>query len=113
MNPTYYYILHVFFGFLLVAWNFQAFAAPDPARRKRMLMLTGIASLVVLVAGFGLLSKLSLGFPGWVIVKLVCWLILSAQAGMAFRKPGSVGAMQLVCTVVVLVALVMVYLKPF
>ena len=113
MNPNVYYVLHVFAGILLVAWNFQSFAAPEPVQRKRMLMLTGIASLVMLVGGFGLQAKLGVGFPGWLIVKLVCWLILSALAGVAFRKPERAGALALTTALLVLVALVMVYFKPF
>ena len=54
----------------------------------------GIASLLVLISGFGLLAKLHANqFSGWVIVKLVCWLGLSMLAGMAFRRPHLRGAL--------------------
>ncbi|MEM7305912.1 MAG: hypothetical protein AAF682_04545 [Planctomycetota bacterium] len=113
MTPTFYYILHVVAGFLLTAFTFQAFAAPDPARRKKTLMLTGILGLVMLVAGFGLLAKLQLSFSGWVIIKLVCWLGLMAISGMAFRKPQSAGVFTLAGTALVAVAIWAVYAKPF
>lgn len=113
MNPAVYSVLHVLSAILLVAFTFQAFAAPRPETRKRLMMLTGIFSLVMLVAGVGLLHKLGLGFPGWVVVKLVCWLGISAMAGVAFRKPGSAGALTTVTVLLVVVALYMVYFRPF
>jgi hypothetical protein len=113
MNPLLYSVLHVLSGFLLVALTFQAFAAPRPETRKRVLALSGIAALVMLVAGFGLVAKLNLGFPGWVIVKLLCWLVLAGLAGTAYRRPGSTGALAWLATGLVAIALYMVYLRPF
>lgn len=113
MNPLYYSILHVGSAMLLVGITFQAFAAPHPERRKMSLMLSGILSLVMLVAGFGLLSKYNLGFPVWIMIKLVCWLGLSAMAGIAFRRPQQVGNLSRITTGLLIVALLMVYLRPF
>ena len=76
-------------------------------------MATGILSLLMLVAGFGLLSKLALGFPGWVIVKLVCWLGLAALSGVAYRSPEKAGALSGIAIALVAVALYMVYFRPF
>ena len=113
MSPLVYHLLHVGGVILLAAFTFQAFAAPVAATKKRVMMLTGILSVVVLVGGFGLLAKLDLGFPGWVIGKLVCWLGLSAMAGMAYRKPGSVGMLSLVTSALILAAVYLVYFRPF
>lgn len=110
MDPNIYSFLHVTSGMLLVAFTFAAFANPVPEARKRSLMLTGILSLVMAVAGFGLLAKVYPGaFPIWVIVKLVCWLGLSALAGIAFRRPGSVGALRWIAVALVATAVLMVY----
>ena len=49
----------------------------------------------------------------WVLIKMVCWLGLSAVAGMAFRKPESVGGLRIVTMALIVVALVMVYVRPF
>ena len=87
MIPEYYKILHVFSLVVLTAHTYMALANPDPANRKRTLMITGIASLLMLFSGFGLLARLHPGqFPGWVVVKLVCWLGLTALGGLAYRK---------------------------
>ncbi len=108
MSPTFYYILHLLSLFVLTGYTFYAFAAP-PETRKRVMMITGIASLLAAVAGFGLQAKLVHAFPAWLIVKIVCWLGLSAVAGMAYRKRDQAGMLMAVAIVLVLVALVMVY----
>jgi hypothetical protein len=112
MNPSVYYVLHVCSVLVMTAYTFYAFAAP-PETRKRVLMISGIASLLALVGGFGLQAKLHYGFPGWLIVKIVCWLGLSAMTGFAYRRRGAVGALQLVALALIIIAVVMVYTKPF
>src|SRR3954471_7011460 len=112
MSPTFYYILHVTSIIALTGYTFYAFGAP-PETRKRVLMLTGILSLLALVGGFGLQAKLAVGFPGWLIVKLFCWLALSALAGFGYRRRGAAGTLAVVVIIVVFVAVVMVYAKPF
>lgn len=112
MSPTIYYILHVTAVLVLTGYTFYAFAAA-PETRKRVMMITGIASIVALVGGFGLQAKLQLGFPGWLIVKLVCWLGLSALAGFGYRRRGAAGTLAAVTLILAFVAVVMVYTKPF
>ena len=112
MSPTIYYILHVTAVLVLTGYTFYAFAAA-PETRKRVMMITGIASIVALVGGFGLQAKLQLGFPGWLIVKLVCWLGLSALAGFGYRRRGAAGTLVAVALILAFVAVVMVYTKPF
>lgn len=112
MSPIVYYILHLSAVLVLTGYTFYAFAAP-PATRKSTMMITGISSLVALIAGIGLLHKLGYGFPGWAIVKIVCWLGLSALAGIGYKRRGAVGVLALVAIVLAVVAVVMVYTKPF
>ncbi len=110
MNPLYYYLLHLFSLFVLTAHTFMAFANPDPANKKQTMIITGVATLLVLVSGFGLLAKLHGNqFHGWVIVKLVCWLGLSALAGIAYRRPHLRRVLATVALGLILVALFMVY----
>jgi hypothetical protein len=112
MNVLVYYILHVISVLVLTGYTFYAFAA-GPETRKRVMMITGIASLLALIAGFGLQAKLNYGFPGWLIVKLVCWFGLSGLAGVGYRRRGAAGTLALVAVVLAAVAVVMVYTKPF
>jgi len=112
MKPEVYYVLHVVAAFLLFGWTLQACAAPRPENKRRMAMLTGIASLVMLVGGFGLQAKLDTGFPLWFNVKLGCWLVLSVLAVLVFRKPAMAKALSLLALLVMGIAVLMVYLKP-
>ncbi|MEO7598537.1 MAG: hypothetical protein ABIV50_06370 [Opitutus sp.] len=112
MSPTFYYILHVSSVVALAAFTFYAFAAPAETR-KRVLMMSGIASLLAAIAGFGLQAKLHYGFPGWLIVKLVCWLGFSALAGIGYRRRGAAATLTWIGLAILIVAVVMVYAKPF
>lgn len=112
MSPTIYHIIHLVSLFVLFGYTFYAFAAPAETRKK-VLMITGIASVLVLVSGFGLLSKLYQNqIAPWMIVKLVCWLALSALTGFGYRRRGAAGVLSVVAIVVAAVAVSMVYLKP-
>jgi len=115
MNPQYYSLLHVFALFVLTAHTFMAFANPEPENRKRTMTITGVAGLLVLVSGFGLLSKVYHNtWPGgWLALKLFCWLGFMALAGMAYRRAHLRGVLSLVGLSLLLLALVMVYFKPF
>lgn len=111
MNPIIYYILHVFSILVLTGYTFYAFAAPAETKKKVM-MITGIASLVALVSGFGLISKVYQNqFAAWMIVKVVCWLGLSALAGIGYRRRGAVCVLKTIASALVLVAVVAVYTK--
>ncbi len=112
MSPVFYYVLHVLSILVLTGYTFYAFAAA-PETRKKVMMITGIASLLALVGGFGLQAKLQTGWPGWFVVKLVCWLGLSALAGIGYRRRGAAGTLAVVAVALVATAVVMVYTKPF
>ncbi|NUP94521.1 MAG: hypothetical protein HUU28_00010 [Planctomycetaceae bacterium] len=114
MDPLIYSVLHVAAAFVLVGMTFSAFANPAPERRGFVMMVGGIASLVMVIAGFGLHAKLGIdGFPGWLIVKVVAWLALSAVSGIAFRKPTMIGLLAVISMVAVVAAVYCVYFKPF
>jgi uncharacterized membrane protein SirB2 len=114
MNPLYYSLLHVFTLFVLVAHIFMAFANPAPENKKRTMIITGSAALLVLISGFGLLAKLhGSQFSGWVLVKIACWLGLSALAGIVYRNPQARGGLAMLALIFILIALVMVYIVRF
>jgi len=48
-------------------------------QRKLFSIVQGIALLVMLVSGFGLLAKLKLGFPHFAIAKTVLWVVIGAM----------------------------------
>ena len=109
MNPIFYYILHIGALFVLAGYLFYAFGAP-PETKKRVMMITGIAGVLALVAGFGLQAKLGYKLTeGWLLVKIACWLGLMALPGFGYRKRSAAGALSVVAILLVVVALTMVY----
>ena len=108
MSIPFYHILHVFSLLALTGYTFYAFAAP-PETRKCVLMTTGILSLLVLISGFGLKAKMVVGWPLWIIIKLVAWLGLSALAGIGYRKRDQSCVLKVVALVLILAALFAVY----
>jgi uncharacterized membrane protein SirB2 len=110
----YYQVLHVFSLLVLTVQTFMAFGSPDPANRKRTMMITGVAALLMLGSGFGLLALKKIPFTtGWVLVKFVCWIGFSALAGIAYRRADLRGGLSLIGFALLLTALVMVFFRPF
>lgn len=110
----YYQILHLLSLIVLTAHTFMAFANPAPENRKRTLLITGIAALLMFGSGFGLLTLTKIPFAtGWVVVKLFCWLGLSGLAGLAYRKAHLRGILSTVALLLIVTALFMVYRRPF
>lgn len=112
MNLSVYYFLHVVSAILLAGGVFYAVAAPAETR-KRTLILTGIAALVMLFGGFGLLARVHGNhFYAWVIVKIACWAGLSALAGLAYRRREKAGLWAAIGIVCVVLGVAMAYFKP-
>jgi hypothetical protein len=117
MNPSAeYYVLHLVHGtaaFVLVGYTFYAFAAP-PETRKRTMIWTGVASLVMLLTGIRMWQTMY-GFApaGWLVVKFLCWLGLAALSGIAYRHREKAGTLAWIALGLVVVALTMVFVKPF
>ena len=113
MDPRLFHIVHVLAAFALVGLIFAAFANPLPLLRRKVLGASGVASLLVVIAGFGLAGLLKYGFPGWIIGKLICWLGLSAIAGIAYRQPKKIPLLAGVTGLLLVAALYLVYFRPF
>jgi uncharacterized membrane protein SirB2 len=111
----YYQLLHILSLIVLTAHTFMAFANPDPVNRKRTMMITGIASLLMFVSGFGLLTinKIPFASTPWIWIKVACWLGISAMAGVAYRRAHLRGMLSFITLVLIAVAVSMVYFRPF
>lgn len=112
MSLVTYHVLHLSAIFVLLGYTFYAFAAPAETK-KRVMIITGTAAILVLVTGFGMLAKEHLGFPGWVVVKLVCWLGLSAVGGFAYRRRAQADLFMIIAFLLAITAAAMVYVRPF
>ncbi|MBI5381047.1 MAG: hypothetical protein HZA31_04035 [Opitutae bacterium] len=112
MTPLLYQFLHISALLALIGGTFYGFAGPMESR-KRVLMVTGIASLLMLASGFGLLARqYGNHFYLWVVVKLVCWLGLSALAGIGYRRRERVGLLVGIAVLLAATAVAMVTFKP-
>lgn len=110
----YYQLLHILSLIVLIAHTFMAFANPLPENKKRTMIITGIAALLLFISGFGMLTLNKVPFmTGWVIVKLVCLIGFSALAGFAFRKPHLRGMLSAIAMVILAAGVFMVYFRPF
>ncbi len=91
---TAYKVLHLIgVMFLLFSLGAYLMLSMNKSERGRKLaaMTHGISVLIILVAGFGLLARLGFfgtgGWPLWVWVKLMVWLILGAIIVLIKRVP--------------------------
>jgi uncharacterized membrane protein len=73
-------------------------AEADEARRLRKLLAVfhGVALLVVIVAGFGLMARTGVGmggsgWPAWIYGKMAIWLALGAASMFVRRFAGATG----------------------
>jgi len=80
--------------------------------RKRLGMVHGVALFLIILGGFGMLARLEVGFPVWIMAKLGIWVVLAGF--IAFRRSADWSARALVL-LPVLAALAgwIAYAKPF
>lgn len=105
-------IVHLACIFTLLGVTFYAFGAA-PETKKPVMIISGLAAVGVLLTGGAMLGMAHMGFPGWAIVKLVCWLGIASMGGMAYRRRSQAVPFMVVVLALAVVAAAMVILKPF
>jgi hypothetical protein len=119
VDSNFYQVLHIV-GISMVFLGYGALLARSMAApanvsvRKLGSITSGIGLLLILVAGFGLISKLGHSFTEtWILVKFVIWLLLGGLIVLINRKPQL--AMLLWCLLIALsaTAAFMVYVVRF
>jgi hypothetical protein len=113
MSYPLFHLVHLIFVILFVGIAVVPFVSPLPETKRTTIMLSGIFGLIAFLSGFGLLGILKLGVPAWAIVKVVCWLIISALPGLVYRCPQKKNILMVIGLITLITALVMVGLKPF
>ncbi|MBA3850427.1 MAG: hypothetical protein C0502_10610 [Opitutus sp.] len=110
----YYQLLHILSLIVLTAHTFMAFANPLPENRRRTMIITGVATLLMFISGFGMLTlnKIPFASTPWIWVKTACWLGVSAMAGLAYRKAHLRASLSVVTMALLAVAITMVYFRP-
>ncbi len=120
----FYEILHIIgIAFLFVSIGGVATHAANggnkatTATRPLIGSIHGLGALLVLVGGFGMLARMGFmhgtNFPGWLWVKIIVWVILSAVVLMPYRRPGLAKPFLLVLPLLAGVAVYMALYKPF
>ncbi|MBT4758515.1 MAG: hypothetical protein HOO08_09020 [Opitutae bacterium] len=92
--PVYIYqILHLA-GIIMLFMGYGALLArslahsDNAAVRKLGSITSGIGLLLILIAGFGMISKLGHSFTApWLVVKMLIWLALGGVIVLINRKP--------------------------
>lgn len=60
----------------------------DNPYRRGFGILHGVGIFLILLGGFGMLARIDTGFQGWVIAKLIIWLVVGAAMGLVYRGAG-------------------------
>ncbi len=92
MSYSLFKILHLI-GVFMVLVSLEGLivlgVVEDSRWRKLAGMTNGIGLVVVFIGGFGLLGLLQLGWPGWIFVKILIWLLFAVMMVLARRVPQS------------------------
>lgn len=120
-----YKVIHIF-GILLLVFSlgglcfqfiFDAGTRGPGARRRLVFITHGIALLIVLVGGFGLLARLGINLgsssPMWVWLKFVIWILFGAMTVLISRKPTLAKPLWLGIPVLGAIAGYLAVYKPF
>jgi len=73
----------------------------------------GIALLLILLGGFGMLAKGQLGMPPWVHVKLTIWVALGVILAVPYKFPGAAKVVWVVAPLLGVTAAYLALYKPF
>lgn len=98
MSLLAYKVLHVL-GFFLVFTALggailQAHLGGGNGRGRKLTGIAhGVGLLILLVSGFGALAKLGVGFPVWVWLKIVIWLVFGGVTVLVRKQPSLAGAL--------------------
>jgi hypothetical protein len=122
MSPVTWMLAHLF-GILLLFTSLGALLGLQPppaatdARTTRTFLraVHGIALLVVVGGGLGLMAQLGIHGrpPGWITLKLGVWLLLGAAPVLIARVPGVRPALVLALPILGLVSAWAALTKPF
>ena len=88
MSYEFYKVLHVIFILLFVAST--AITLYDPNPKKLYKIFNGVATLLIFVAGMGLMARIGVshgqGWPIWIKAKIALWLLAAIIAPVGAKR---------------------------
>ena len=88
----------------------------DNPYRRALGITHGVAALLILTGGFGMLARLGVmhgALPNWIYAKLVIWLALAAAMMVPYRGQGPARALLIGVPLLALAAGAVALYKPF
>lgn len=86
MNEYVYTVIHIV-GIMALFTALGAVAASESKSCNKLgAMLHGIALILILISGFGMVAVLKIGFTWWIIAKLIIWIIMGGMLAVAKRR---------------------------
>jgi hypothetical protein len=73
----------------VIVQQIHAITAPERVWRRSVAITHGIGMILALVGGFGMLARLEIfwPWPGWVIGKIIIWLVFGILVALIGRMP--------------------------
>lgn len=121
MDALTYKLLHIF-GLLLtftaiggMVYHMANGGSKESAKPTRWMIgaAHGAGLLILVISGFGMLAKLSLGFETWVVAKLAIWIFIGMVSAIVWRKPKMAPMLWFALPVLGAVAGWLALFKPF
>lgn len=95
-SREFYEIMHILgIAFIFAAMGGVAVHAANGGTRKAsttrtlVAVIHGLGALMILTGGFGMMARMGMmgqSFPGWLLVKLVIWVLLSGLVLLPYRS---------------------------
>jgi hypothetical protein len=81
-----YKVIHLASIFIFLTSASVLLLAKPPGKAWKI--ITGVSSLFILVAGFGLLARLGMtsGMPPWALAKIVIWVVVTGLGHMVAKR---------------------------
>lgn len=118
MDYSFYKITH-FIGIFMMLTSmgglifFSGAGSKNDSWGKMAFATNGIGMLVALIGGFGVIAKLGLGFPGWILAKIAIWFVFALLVMAVRRTPYRSSLYWWGSIVLASVAAYLGHLKPF
>lgn len=103
-------------SFTLACAHARGPESSDRRARRSFAITHGVAVLLVMTGGFGMLARLGVVhgmLPGWILAKLAIWTLLAGAIALPHRNPALARALPFWASLAALAAAATAIYKPF